>query len=64
MRPVRTVVSGQKQEAYIGTVSYQDSDYIYFYNDHLMEDVKLFKLYVNLEDGRMLASPIKKIDFS
>ena len=64
LRPIRTVTSGQAQEAYIGTVSYQDNSYIYFYNDHLMEGTKLFKLYANLEDGRMFASPVEKIDFS
>lgn len=64
VRPIRTVTSGQTQEAYIGTVSYQDNSYIYSYNDHLMEGTKLFKLYANLEDGRMLASPVEKIEFS
>jgi hypothetical protein len=55
-RPVRTVYGNEKPIARVGSPTITSGNWIYWWNDYITKEDRIFKLYMLLPDGRMIAS--------
>jgi hypothetical protein len=62
--PIKTVYSGEKTAAVVGTVTQTIDSYIYYYQDGLDQGKLDFRLYIQYPGGRVLASKDLTVDFN
>ncbi len=56
IRPIKTIAKGNALEAYVGTTSYQTTDYIYHYPDGLDKGTRVFLVLAQFPDGSIRIS--------
>ena len=62
-RPVRTVYGDGEAIAKVGSPVIRHGNWIYWWNDGIPRENRIFKLYMLLPDGRMIASEPFYVDF-
>ena len=61
--PVRTVYGNEEPIARVGTPAIKKGNWIYWWPDGVTDEDRVFKLYLLLPDGRMLASEPFNVEF-
>ena len=61
--PVRTVYGNEEPIARVGTPANKKGNWIYWWPDGVTDEDRVFKLYLLLPDGRMLASEPFNVEF-
>lgn len=62
-RPVRTIYGNEEPIARVGAPAIKQGNWIYWWPDGIPDENRIFKLYVLLPDGRMIASDPFYVEF-